>query len=292
MKNKRNLVFVLAFIFGLLVLLYPDVSSAVLMSRGSSLTEKFDAAVAAAEDTAALDEAVRYNSTLRGAETNDVFSAYDKTVDARYLSLADPLGNGMMAAVEIPSLHTTLPVFHHNVKSENSSGLAHIAGSALPVGGANSHSVVSSHSGSTVRRVFEHAVTLAPGERIYVHSLSGILCYEVEELVSVAPSDVSALSVDPGLDRFTIVLPNGSDRLLVRTCRMNFDPDTYAADVASGRSPALSNLISKTLCIVVAVLLVVAAVVYLPRLKARKVADSECPKPKKSRKPEKHVPKH
>lgn len=66
--------------------------------------------------------------------------------DKEYQNLLD-FGDGIMASVEIPSIGVDLPVRHGADSYALDNGLGHLHGTSLPVGGKNTHSVITGHTG-------------------------------------------------------------------------------------------------------------------------------------------------
>ena len=95
---------------------------------------------------------------------------------------------------------------------------------SLPVGGANTHAVISAHSGMASARMFSDLDKLRTGDLIYLHILGQTLTYEVFDTITVLPSDVEHIQIEPGKDLLTLVtcVPFGvnSHRLLVQSERL------------------------------------------------------------------------
>lgn len=65
--------------------------------------------------------------------------------DQRYMSCLNISGDGMMGMVEIPKIKITLPIYHTTENDVLQNAAGHLEGSSLPIGGTNSHSVISAH---------------------------------------------------------------------------------------------------------------------------------------------------
>ena len=53
----------------------------------------------------------------------------------------------MIGYIEIPCIDVTEPIYHYSIESSLKKGIGHIHGSSLPVGGTNTHSVLTGHRG-------------------------------------------------------------------------------------------------------------------------------------------------
>jgi sortase A len=143
-------------------------------------------------------------------------SVYDKTLDVT--------GTGIMAYVDIPKVNTTLPIYHGTEDSILQVAVGHIPGTSLPVGGKGTHAVISGHRGLPSAKLFTDIDRLREGDTFMIQVLDETLTYEVDQILTVLPDDVSALAIDPNKDYVTLVTctPYGvnSHRLLVRGHRI------------------------------------------------------------------------
>ena len=106
--------------------------------------------VTAVEDMSArdreeiLEAARKYNASLEDG-VNFVLSdeAY-----AEYEKLLDITGTGVMGYVQISSIGVNLPIYHSVEESVLQIAVGHIPGSSLPVGGEDTHTVISAHRGA------------------------------------------------------------------------------------------------------------------------------------------------
>ena len=99
-------------------------------------------------------------------------------------------------------------------------------GSSLPVGGENTHTILSGHSGMASQKMFTDLEQLTTGDVFYLHVLDETLAYQVVEINTVLPYDTSLLGIAPGEDLCTLVTctPYGvnTHRLLVRGSRIPY----------------------------------------------------------------------
>lgn len=105
-------------------------------------------------------------------------------------------------------------------------GAGHLEGSSLPVGGANTHAVISAHRGLPSASLFTDLDQMKVGDHFLLHVLDETLCYEVDKISVVKPEDTSALAVEDGQDLVTLLTctPYGvnTERLLVRGHRVSY----------------------------------------------------------------------
>lgn len=225
MKNRIvNLLLAAAFLAGLSLLLYPTVSDYWNSLHASKAVAAYDQEVRQLDQgryDALLDAAREYNRTLL-----DRSSGYYLTDDqkARYDSLLNVDGGGIMGYIEIPTIKLSLPIYHGTEEDVLQIAVGHLDWSSLPVGGESTHCVLSGHRGLPSAKLFTNLDQLVEGDAFVIHTLDEVLTYEVDQILIVEPDDVSALSIEEGKDLCTLVTctPYGvnSHRLLVRGHRV------------------------------------------------------------------------
>lgn len=135
-----------------------------------------------------------------------------------------------MGWVHIPSISANLPIYHGTADETLSKGAGHLHGSALPVGGDSSHSVITAHSGRANARLFSDLGQVEVGDVFYVDVLNERFYYEVVETVIVKPDEGDRLRRIEGHDYVTLITctPTGvnTHRLLVRGERIPNPPES------------------------------------------------------------------
>ncbi|WP_029070390.1 class C sortase [Kandleria vitulina] len=230
MKIKKNdIVLALLVFVGISILLYPTVSNKWNAYRNSKLISEYKNNVSNLTENKAekmLEAAKKYNSTLGNPKVPDAFSIRDGKRDKEYDSLLN-MGDGMMGYVEVPSIDVNLPLYHYTFDSVLLKGAGHLFGSALPIGGESTHSVVSAHRGLPSEKMFTDLNLVEKGDQFYFHILGKVYAYEVDQILTVEPSDVKSLSIEYKKDYATLVTctPYGvnTQRLLVRGHRVPYN---------------------------------------------------------------------
>ncbi|WP_307977147.1 class C sortase [uncultured Streptococcus sp.] len=227
-KLKQNwTTFLLVFILliGLSLLLYPTVSDYWNSFHQSKAVAAYVEKVEdmSQEETDKMLEAARaYNQTLPQGVILDLnLSAEQKSTYNQVLNVTDA---GIMAYVEIPKLNTTMPIYHGTDDAILQVAIGHIPGTSLPVGGKGTHAVISGHRGLPSAKLFTDIDQLVEGDTFLIQVMDETLTYEVDQIRTVTPDDVSALAIDPKQDYVTLVTctPYGvnTHRLLVRGHRI------------------------------------------------------------------------
>ena len=143
--------------------------------------------------------------------------------DKTYNSILNQNGDGVMGSISIPSISVKLPIFHGTSLATLDKGAGHMYGTSLPVGGKDTLSVISAHTGSPKALFFTHLDEMRKGDTFYIHIGSQTLAYKVDEIDVILPSDFSKLTIRKGEDRVTLMTctPYGKNthRLLVSGVR-------------------------------------------------------------------------
>lgn len=223
-KHMSTIVAILVFITGLSLLLYPTVSNywnSLHQSRVVSNYSDTMAKLSKQKKQAEIDRAVEYNSELVNNEGR--FTPSDSELDL-YKSLLNADSTGMMGYVTIPKIQVKLAIYHTVDESVLQVGAGHLEGSSLPVGGASTHCVLSSHRGLPSAKLFTELDRMKKGDVFYLHVYDRVLAYQVDNIASVKPNDYGLLEIEKGKDLCTLLTctPYGvnTHRLLVRGHRV------------------------------------------------------------------------
>lgn len=224
MKKKGiTVVWILLFLTGLSLLLYPSLSNRWNSLRHTRAIAAYSHAVRELSEEAyetMLLAAERYNDAL--PLQADRYAMTERET-AEYMELLDVAG-GVMGYVEIPGIRVSMPIYHTAQADILQFAAGHIPGTSLPVGGTGTHCAVSGHRGLPSAKLFSDLDKLREGDIFYVSVLKTRLAYEVDQILTVDPEDMGALAIDPEADLFTLVTctPYGvnTHRLLVRGHRI------------------------------------------------------------------------
>lgn len=232
-KKAGNLVIGIIFLAGLSLLLYPFVSNQWNNYRQKQLISGYEQVVSDKEAAEGIDydaerkKAEDYNEALLPCVLPDSFALAESSgVDPVYMNTLNIAGDEMMGSVEIPKINIKIPIYHTTEEDVLNKGAGHLEGSSLPVGGANTHAVISAHRGLPSASLFTDLDQMKVGDHFLLHVLDETLCYEVDKISVVKPEDTSALAVEDGQDLVTLLTctPYGvnTERLLVRGHRVPY----------------------------------------------------------------------
>lgn len=232
-KKAGNLVICIIFLAGLSLLLYPFVANQWNNYRQKQLISGYEQAVSEKEAAEGIDydaerkKAEDYNEALLPCVLPDSFALAESSgVDPVYMNTLNIAGDEMMGSVEIPKINIKIPIYHTTEEEVLNKGAGHLEGSSLPVGGANTHAVISAHRGLPSASLFTDLDQMKVGDHFLLHVLDETLCYEVDKISVVKPENTTALAVEDGQDLVTLLTctPYGvnTERLLVRGHRVPY----------------------------------------------------------------------
>ena len=194
MKKILNVVFALMFAAGFLLLTYPTISDQWNTYRQSKLISSYEEAVSTMEPedfSKEWEKARAFNDTL--TENNiygDVFAGEDEDLeDTEYWSVLNAAGDGVMGYISIPKINVKLSIYHGTSDDILQTGVGHLDGTKLPIGGESTHCVLAAHRGLPSARLFTDIDQLEKGDRFYIHVLDEVLAYEVDQIYDMVDKD-------------------------------------------------------------------------------------------------------
>jgi len=223
-KHLVTIILVLLFLTGVGLLLYPTVSDYWNSFHQSRAIASYAEAVSNIDNAAydeMMEEARRYNERLyRDGRSWDMSDEERE----EYQKVLDVTGTGIMGYIEIQKINCFLPIYHGTDDSVLQIAIGHIEGSSLPVGGANTHSVLSGHRGLPSAKLFSDLDQIREGDSFVIRVLDEMLTYEVDQIRIVLPHELQDLELQDGKDLCTLVTctPYGinTHRMLVRGHRI------------------------------------------------------------------------
>lgn len=242
MKRKKAALAALAAVavIGLAMAAYPQISAGIQRKAQSEIRAGYEQRIEEQGEDGRQDQlaaAREYNGEL----------AAGKILGSRYYELLNFGEHGLMGYVEIPKIEVALPVYHGTEDTVLRLGAGHMPGSSLPVGGTGTHAVISAHSGMASDPMFSNLDQMAVGDTFTVTVLGEEMVYQVDQSVTVLPTDTEYLRIDPERDYVTLLTctPYGinSHRLLVRGRRVEAAPgeDLTLEPEPTGELPVIGN---------------------------------------------------
>ena len=246
MRRHKTVIFLtLGFLVGICILLYPafsDFWNSKTQSRAITNYESVLENLKPEDYTAIFENAYTYNKVLY--ETDFPLRDY-KQVPGYYDTLR-VTDNDMIGYLKIDRIGVELPIYHGTSDNVLSKGVGHLEGSSLPVGGENTHSVMSAHRGLPSAKLFTDLDRVEIGDTFQVYVLDQVLTYQVDQIKVITPTELSDLQIVEGMDCCTLFTctPYGinTHRLLVRGVRIETieeKPIIYVSNEAFRIEPLL-----------------------------------------------------
>jgi len=271
------------FTVGLGIFAYPIVSNYLYERAADSVNNDFDSSVAKITDSEVgerLKLAEAYNALLSGdSDSAALVDPYtQEQMDAglqeyaRMLEVSEQIGH-----IVIPKLALDVPIYAGTSEAVLQKGIGHMEGTSLPIGGNNTHSVLTGHRGLPEAELFTELDEMEIGDKFYIKYIGGTLAYQVDQIKIVEPTDLSELSVVPGHDYMTLLTCTpymvNSHRLLVRAHRIEYVEAVEENEIKESQSNYLyRNLFYATLTVLILVLIWVF-VQHLDNRKNKKLAE-------------------
>ena len=278
-KKNLNIKLIVLFLAGLSLLLYPFISNEWNTYRQSKLISTYEQVIEEKQEeidyTAEWDRAHAFNQALLPSILPDSFAiaAASDEPDEEYMACLNLAGDGTMGYVEIPKIDIKIPIYHTVSDEVLQMAAGHLEGSSLPVGGSDTHTVISAHRGLPSAALFTDLDRLEAGDHFLFYILDEILCYEVDQITIVEPEETEALAVEPGKDFATLLTctPYGvnSHRMLVRGHRVAYVPEEIQKEQAIVNVSLHTNYLLWVI-IGLGITCIFVAALYLKERKVRK----------------------
>lgn len=264
---------------GILVLLYPVFATQYNNQRQERIASEFSAvADQAGPDAVAesLRRADEYNLKASESPILDPWLDAQRPGTAQYQDYLSQLNlNDVMATIKIPSIDVNLPIYHGTDTATLDKGIGHLFGTALPVGGESTHTVLTGHTGLGNATMFDQLTSVKMGDYFYIETAGRHLKYQVTDIRVVLPHETESLNKVEGKDLATLITctPYGvnTHRLLVTGERVPMDEAAVAAEAAQVKGSVMKPWMIAVLASV-AVILTVAGILWL---RSRKRKDEE-----------------
>ena len=203
---------------GIAVMLYPKVGKIWNAGRQSRVVDGYERSVEkldARKEEEMIAQTRAYNVMLL-EQNNPVPN--DKNADS-YGALLNMTSDGVMGYLEIEKIKLKLPIYHGVSEEALESGVGHLEGTSLPVGGETTHAILFGHRGLPSAKLFTDLDQLEVGDTFQITVLDRVLVYEVTQTEVVLPEELNGLTAESDKDQVTLVTctPYGvnSHRLLI-----------------------------------------------------------------------------
>lgn len=199
MKRKiSGILFGLLFLTGFGLLIYPTVSNQWNTFRQNQLIFNYETVLKemVEEDFSSEWELARsYNESQEYEALYDAFGESGTDLrETAYWKVLNVAGDGVMGYLSIPKINLKLAVYHGTEETSLQTGVGHVEGTNLPIGGETNHTVLAAHRGLPSARLFTDIDQLERGDLFYIHVLDETFAYQVDQVLDmVDKNDAEAL---------------------------------------------------------------------------------------------------
>lgn len=277
-KIKERLtifLFILMIIVGLGIILYPIISNQVYQKYYQDVIGNYERTVTKqknSQNEKLIEEAREYNHSLTSTNIVDAFQNPNRESSSEYMSILNVNDKGMMGYISIPKIDVRIPIYHGTSSNVLQKGVGHLEGSSFPVGGENTHAILSAHRGLPSSRLFTDLNQLKEGDIFYIYILDQVFAYQVDQILVTEPSETEALKIVDGKDYVTLVTCTpyaiNTHRLLVRGERIEYNRDVEKQTQIDMSLSTADVILYVGLTI--SVVLIIVAVIMLIRYKKKK----------------------
>ena len=268
-KEKLTIfLFILMIILGIGVILYPVISNQLNKVNYQEVIDNYQNTVTKqknSQNEELIEEAREYNRSLTSLDITDVFQDPNRESSHEYLSILNIEKSGMMGYISIPKIDVRIPIYHGTNSDVLQKGVGHLEGSSFPVGGENTHAILSAHRGLPSSRLFTDLDQLEVGDTFYIYILDQVFAYQVDQVQVIEPSETDPLRIVEGGDYVTLVTCTpyaiNTHRLLVRGERIEYNREVEE-NIAVDRSLSTSDIVLYG-SLLIAIVLIVIAVIFI-----------------------------
>ena len=231
-ENKKKIFTRILLILGICLCLFPLVSNIIKGYYQRNAIKTYNNSVISMEDTKIeeeLNKAREYNTTLH--EYNSATkSSTNSSILQEYEDILN-VGDGIMGSIEIPRISVNLPIYHGTSDEVLSSGVGHVLGSSLPIGGADTRSLLTAHRGLPNSKLFTRLDEIIEGDLFFIRVQNNTLAYKVNKIEVINPEELEKLKIKENEDLISLITctPYGinTHRLVVTGERVPFDKEEY-----------------------------------------------------------------
>lgn len=217
------MVLLMLFLAGLFLVLYPSIQGAVVDRRMGWEADSFLARLEEDPDkdtpTVIIPSTEReesrpypelwnsmavYNQQIYadGQSTLSETGAYQ----AKLFSLTDyGLPDETFGVISIPRLDLEMPLYLGATDENMAKGAAVLSGTSVPIGGANTNTVIAGHRGWGGAAYFRYITELSIGDEVVITNLWERLRYRVVGTKIIEPHEIENILIQPGRDMVTLL---------------------------------------------------------------------------------------
>lgn len=202
-KQKKD---VLIFIIGLALVCYPIISNYIENNNYQDLIKTYENKANSLDD----EKKQQIINTANDWNTAPYLKQQGLSVNNQndYESILN-ISDGIMGSIEIPKINVNIAIYHGTDDEVLSVGAGHLEDTSLPVGGENTHAVLTSHRGLPSSKLFTRLDELQINDMFYINILDKTLAYKIYNIDVLKPEV---------LQEQGFVIEDGKDIVSLVTC--------------------------------------------------------------------------
>lgn len=278
MKKKWVVLKVLIFVIGLGIFAYPIISNFYTNNFQTRAINEYQKEInkqSAAELQEMQQEMMNYNQALvDGTSPQDPFAEAqqdgagsgisasgqeDEDYSAVVENLESEYGN-TIGVLRIPSIKVETPIFDGVSDKQLQLGVGVLPGTSLPVGGEDTHSVISGHRGLPTAKLFTDLPSVQIGDVFYVEVTGETHAYKVDQIKTIEPTEIGDLRIVPGEDMITLLTCTpymiNTHRLIVTAMRTEYQEEAQTLLAEGKEIPCCCWIILLLLVIILLLLFI------------------------------------
>ncbi|GCF94744.1 class C sortase [Enterococcus florum] len=232
-EGKKRLVLdgvmMLVLILGTFAMLYPFVGDALNHYLDQQIISHYQKKSNAKNQKSMAQEQARRKAENQriAAENNPGTDPFSEEKQPPKQPEKDYYETHTIGILKIPAIHVSLPIFDQTNELFLSCGASLLEGTSYPVGGKDTHAVISAHRGLMEAKLFTDLPKMQKKDHFYIEVNEQTLAYEVDDIQVIEPTELEKLEIVSGQEYVTLMTctPYGvnSHRLLVRGERTSFE---------------------------------------------------------------------
>lgn len=152
-----------------------------------------------------VDEEIQQNMVKSARTYNEKLYRGTEVIEMNYEEMLNLANDGIMGTIEIPKISLRLPIYHGTEKDVLSKGIGHLKESSLPVGGEDTHCVLTGHRGLPNAELFTRLDEMEKEDIFYIRVCGEVLTYKVSDICIVEPEKVEVLEIQESKDKVSLI---------------------------------------------------------------------------------------
>lgn len=205
MRKKSTMIII--FFIGLIILLYPHIAQLINNQLQKSEVSDFQNTQLPKKNIDDLMiKSIKCNQKIYDDSEGfrDPFIS-DKEKVKQFKDCMELYNGHIFGVIEIPKLNLEIPIFLGATDEILNEGIGQVKGSSLPIGGKNTHTLLSGHRGMGTKAMFRNIDQLYPGDIFYIHNFKETLTYEVYAQRVIFPDQTESLEIEEDKDLATLI---------------------------------------------------------------------------------------